>query len=60
MDTKVKHKERMRIMLLDAAKQFIFYARYHLAKDPPDIAKAMINIEFVKKCHAAVRNDKDE
>ena len=56
----MKHKERMRIMLLDAAKQFIFYARYHLAKDPPDTAKAIVNIDLAEACHAAVRNDKDE
>lgn len=56
----MKHKERMQIMLLDAAKQFIFYAIHHLAKNPPDVEKARTNLDLAEACHAAMRNDKDE
>jgi hypothetical protein len=52
----MKHKKQMRLALLDAAKQFLLYAEYHLRKDPPDIEKARTNIRWVERCHEAVKN----
>ena len=54
----MKRKERMELMLLDAAKQFLFYARLHLEKNPPEIEKAKVNIEWINRCHKAIENDK--
>lgn len=40
--------------LREVAKQFDFYAGQHLAKTPPDIAKAETNQIWAERCRAAI------
>lgn len=39
------------------AEQFQFYVEQHLAKSPPDTAKAATNQEFAQRCRAALAKD---
>ena len=36
-------------MLLECRKQFQFYADQHMAKNPPQVAKAHANVTFVSQ-----------
>ena len=54
----VNENARMRAALLKAAGQFNFYVEQHLAKVPPDEAKASTNIEWAEHCREAAKPEK--
>lgn len=37
-----------------AAKQFSFYEEQHMAKNPPDVAKAKTNHDYAVMCYEAL------
>ncbi len=47
------------VMIKACADQFDFYAEQHLAKSPPDHAKALVNLDFAVRCRAALARAKD-
>jgi len=51
----VNAHEAMLAALKACADQFDFYVGQHLAKSPPDYAKAETNKDFAEKCRAAIR-----
>jgi hypothetical protein len=53
----INENARMRAALLKAAGQFNFYVEQHLAKVPPDEAKASTNIEWAEHCREAAKHD---
>lgn len=46
--------ERLKIALTKAMVQFKFYVNQHIAKNPPDSAKASTNMHFADMCEAAL------
>lgn len=50
MPETTEREARMVMALRAAAEQFAKYAEYHLAKVPPDCAKAAVNAEWAHKC----------
>lgn len=53
--TKEEAVRMLRNNLLNAAKQFQFYADNHMKKEPPDIEKAKTNAQQAHYCREAVR-----
>lgn len=46
--------DAMAKLLDECAKQFSFYEKNHLAKNPPDTDKATTNHRFAVKCYEAI------